>query len=195
MNTNITFEVPLLRGRFIVFNSRPNFDFLKIKQTHSNIILSEDFCHTDQTGDGILGDSDLPKAILTADCVPIVLLGKDKHVVIHAGWRGLAQNILSNPAVIDINPSFAFIGPHIRSENYEVQVDFINNFSGYPKAFSEKDGKTYFNLEHVVSSQLKSLFPNIVIDDCGLCTFKEVKFHSYRRDLTINRNWNVFFPK
>lgn len=195
MNDLITFEAPLLRGRFIVFNSRPEFELIKIKQTHSDIVLHEDQCTIEQIGDGIYGSSTAPKAILTADCMPLVLIGADSHVVIHAGWRGLAQNILKHPAIAAIKPTYAYIGPHIRPEHYEVQSDFYVNFTGHKDAFSVQNDKSYFNLEYVATSQLKALYPDIVIEDCGLCTFRDLKFHSYRRDKTPNRNWNIYLPK
>lgn len=195
MISNITFEAPLLRGRFIVFNARPDFDFLKVKQTHSDLVIPEDKCSIEIEGDGIIGDSSVPKVILTADCVPIVLLGKDKHVVIHAGWRGLAQNILANELVKSINPIYAFIGPHIRPEHYEVQPDFLFNFPNFSEAFTQHHGKIYFNMEYVATRQLVDTYPGIVVEDCGLCTFSNLKFHSYRRDKTTQRNWNIYFPK
>ena len=195
MTSDITFEAPLLRGRFMVFNSRPDFEFLKVKQTHSDLVIPEDKCAVEIEGDGIIGESVVPKVILTADCVPIVLLGKDKHVVIHAGWRGLAQNILANDLVKSINPIYAFIGPHIRPEHYEVQSDFLSNFPHFKEAFTEHHGKIYFNMEYVATRQLKDAYPGIVVEDCGLCTFSNLKFHSYRRDKTTQRNWNIYFPK
>lgn len=195
MNDMITYEAPLLRGRFIVFNSRPEVELLKIKQTHSDIVMNEDQCGAEQIGDGIIGSSTVPKAILTADCVPLVLIGPDSHVVIHAGWRGLAQNIMGHPAVVAMKPVYAFIGPHIRPEHYEVQPDFLSNFPDHPGAFTVHNGRTYFNLEYVATAQLKSLYPGIVIEDCGLCTFRDAKFHSYRRDKTTERNWNLYFPE
>lgn len=195
MNDSIIYEAPLLRGRFIVFNERPEIDFVKVKQTHSDIVLPEEKCGIEQIGDGIIGDSETPKAILTADCVPLVLLGKNKHVVIHAGWRGLAQNILSNELVRSIDPIYAFIGPHIRQMNYEVQKDFLVNFPKHPGAFKEHDGKIYFDLFHVAHAQLLSAYPGIVVEDSGLCTFCNPSFHSYRRNQTTSRNWNIYFPK
>ncbi|MBY0416251.1 MAG: polyphenol oxidase family protein, partial [Bdellovibrionales bacterium] len=179
----------------IVFNQRPDFDFLKVKQTHSDTVISYVDCASgDIPADGIAGDDSAPKAILTADCVPLVLIGKDEHVVIHAGWRGLAQNILNHELVQKIKPNYAFIGPHIRPEHYEVQSDFLANFPNNLEAFSNHHGKTYFNLAQVAVSQLKNAYPGIVVEDCGLCTFHEQKFHSYRRDKTIQRNWNIYFP-
>lgn len=194
MNDMITYEAPLLRGRFIVFGQRPDFELLKVKQTHSNIVVDEDQCNVEIVADGILGRNSTPKAILTADCVPLVLIGKDQHVVIHAGWRGLAQNILNHKLVQEIAPTYAFIGPHIRAAHYEVQNDFLQNFTTFPQSFSTRDNKMYFNLASVAQAQLKTAYSNIVIEDCGLCTFNDPKFHSYRRDQTIQRNWNVYFP-
>ncbi len=195
MNDSITYEAPLLRGRFIVFNERPDIDFVKVKQTHSDIVIPEEKCGIDIIGDGIIGNSETPKAILTADCVPLVLIGKDQHVVIHAGWRGLAQNILSNELVKSIKPVYAFIGPHIRQMNYEVQNDFLGNFPAQKNAFRQHEGKIYFDLSFVANAQLSDAYPGIVVEDCGLCTFSDPKFHSYRRNQTTSRNWNIYFPK
>jgi YfiH family protein len=196
MNDLITFEAPLLRGRFIVFNQKPEFDLLKVKQIHSDIIVNEDQCQSQLTeADGIIGSDSVPKAILTADCVPLVLIGKDSHVVIHAGWRGLAQNILSHELIKNINPIYAFIGPHIRPEHYEVQSDFLANFPHFQEAFTKQHGNIYFNLAYVATEQLRSAFSGIVIEDCGLCTYSNLKFHSFRRDKTIKRNWNIYFPQ
>lgn len=194
MNDIITFEAPLLRGRFIVFNQRPDFDFVKVKQTHSSIIVPEETVIEGLEADGILGNTSTPKAILTADCVPLVLLGSAEHTVIHAGWRGLAGNILGQDLVKKINPTYAYIGPHIRPEHYEVQEDFLANFPEYPEAFSRHHGKIFFNLAHVACAQLKKAYPNIVIEDAGLCTFAGSNFHSYRRNKTTERNWNIYIP-
>ena len=195
MISNVTFEASLLRGRFIVYDERPDFDFLKVKQIHSDIIIPEEQCAIDVIGDGIIGQSLVPKVILTADCVPIVLLGKDSHVVIHAGWRGLAQNILTNELIKSINPTYAFIGPHIRTNNYEVQSDLMSHFPNFSAAFIQHHDKIHFNMEFLVSNRLKNAYPSIVIEDCGLCTFSNLEFHSYRRDKTTLRNWNIYFPQ
>ncbi len=193
MNELITFETKLLRGRFVVTNERPDFDFLKVKQTHSADVLTEECCN-DLEADGIVGFNKTPKVILTADCVPLVLLGADGHAVIHAGWRGLAQKILAHQTIKDLKPNFAFIGPHIRPGHYEVQKDFLANFPENKDAFSSVSDKIVFNLSHVAFTQLEQLYPGIVIVDCGLCTFADKKFHSYRRDKTTKRNWNIYIP-
>lgn len=194
MNAKVTYEKKLSRGRFVVYDDQPDFNLIKIKQTHSSIVLLENECDGNATGDGIYGETNTPKAILTADCVPIVVLGKDGHVTIHAGWRGLAQNILASPLVKKIQPQYAFIGPHIRRNYYEVQKDFLSNFPLHQDAFYQDNDRIIFDMAQVTSAQLNSLYPSIKIEDCNLCTFFETKFHSYRRNKTDKRNWNIYFP-
>lgn len=191
-NAVLVLEKKLPRGRFCVYQSRPDFDLISVKQTHSAIVLNEKNCNGLEA-DGMIGDSLSPMAILTADCLPILLLGKIEHALIHAGWRGLQNEILKNDLIKKINPFYAFIGPHISVKNYEVQPDFKANFSN-PDAFTEREGKQYFDLSVVAQAQLKALYPDILIEESGICTFANEKFHSYRRNKTNERNWNIYIP-
>ena len=65
-------------------------------------------------------------AVLTADCVPILLADPDRGLigVVHAGWRGLAAGVVGR-AVEEMAPSSpsAFIGPSIGPCCYEVGED------------------------------------------------------------------------
>lgn len=192
--TEILYEKELLRGRFVVFSNRPDFDVLTLKQIHSKNIFDENHLARESEGDGIIGEETLPKAILTADCLPLVLLGKKAHAVIHAGWQGLAQGILTQKVLQNISPIYAFVGPHIQAKQYEVQSDFQKHFLKYPEAFIHIDKKTYFDLSLVAQLQLKSIAPDINFIDCGICTFLNKDYSSYRRNKTTNRNWNIYFP-
>jgi len=190
----VTFEIPLLRGRFIVYNQKPTFDCIQIKQTHSNIVHNEEQCQIPIEGDGIVGKSQQAKAVLTADCLPIVLVGQNGHALIHAGWRGLHNKILMSDKIKSIIPNYAFIGPHIRQNQYEVQAEFLANFPDNLSAFKNIDSRIYFDMSLVASQQIQETYPHITIEDCGLCTFLDPKFHSYRRNQTQNRNWNIYLP-
>ena len=102
----LVFKKELPRGQFCVYQSRPEVSLIKVKQTHSTIILNEKNCN-DLEADGIIGTacSQASLAILTADCLPILLLGDQEHAFIHAGWKGLHSKILSNSALKKINPN------------------------------------------------------------------------------------------
>ena len=188
----LVFKKELPRGQFCVYQSRPDFDLVKVKQTHSSIVLNEKKCH-ELEADGIVGDnsSAVSLAILTADCLPILLLGDNEHAFIHAGWRGLHSKILGNQVIKKINPYYAFIGPHISALHYEVQPDFKENFSN-KKSFHEQDGKIFFDLAIEARTQLNEFYPGIIVDESGICTFSNEDFHSYRQNNTTERNWNIY---
>jgi YfiH family protein len=188
----LVFKKDLPRGQFCTYQTRPDFNLIRVKQTHSAIVLDEKSSN-DLEADAIVGDSLIPKAILTADCLPILLLGEKEHAIIHAGWRGLYNEILKNELIKKINPTYAFIGPHISMPHYEVQADFKENFS-YHNAFVEREGKLYFDLSKMAHVQLMALYPEIKIECSGICTFSNENFHSYRRNKTAERNWNVYLP-
>lgn len=188
----LVFEKAMPRGNFHVYQSRPDFDLLRVKQTHSSIVLNEYHCYEFEA-DGMEGSSLKPMAILTADCLPVLLIGESSHALIHAGWKGLQNEILKNDLIKKINPFYAFIGPHISAKNYEVQADFKANFNE-PRAFIEKNGKIFFDLSIIARLQLESTYKEIKVEDSGLCTFEDQRFHSYRRNKTTDRNWNVYIP-
>lgn len=187
------FEKQLPRGKFCTYQSRPTFAFLRVLQTHSDIVLDETNCNEIE-GDGMIGKNQMPMAILTADCLPVVLLGESGHAFVHAGWRGLHNKILGHEKIASLKPFYAFVGPHISVRHYEVQADFKANFSEYPKSFVEKEGKIFFDMNVVVSEQLKKLYPGIKIEISDLCTFEESQLFSYRRNKTTERNWNMYIP-
>ena len=188
----ILYERILPVGKFVVFSDKPAMPLKTVKQTHSDIVLFEESCQGLEA-DGIIGNKLSPKAILTADCLPIVILGKEGHAVIHAGWRGLKQEILLNKEIANLDPYYAFIGPHISVKHYEVQAEFLSEFND--EFFYEKiNEKLYFNLSKVAKTQLSSSFKSIKIEESEICTFSNLNFHSFRRDKTTKRNWNVYFP-
>lgn len=70
----------------------------------------------------------VPLAVLTADCVPVLLADTDRRriAVLHAGWRGLIEGILGAGAKeLGGEPESlqAFIGPSIGPCCYEVGED------------------------------------------------------------------------
>jgi polyphenol oxidase len=68
-----------------------------------------------------------PVAVLTADCLPIVLASPREGVVavVHAGWRGLVAGILGRAVATFEDPEEvrAVIGPAVGPDHYEVGED------------------------------------------------------------------------
>lgn len=191
---DLVFIKEMPHGKFLVYNHKPDLHLNRVKQVHSAVVVDESDCAPNMPeADAIVGNSSTPMAILTADCLPILLVGKNGHAMVHAGWRGLHNEILKQEKIKSLRPFYAFIGPHISMPAYEVQPDFRNNFN-IAQAFMERNGKLFFSLEVVAKIQLKALNPNILIESSGQCTFFNEKLNSYRRNKTTERNWNIYIP-
>ena len=107
--------------------------------------------------DAIITDQKrLPIAILTADCVPVLLYDYKKKIIaaIHAGWKGAYKDIVVK--VINFmlkkgcnakNINVA-IGPCISQNNYNVKDDFLKKFVKKDKKnkifFKKKEKYTLF---------------------------------------------------
>lgn len=192
----ITFTQTFAQGVFEVHNCKPTYLVKRVHQTHSDIVLTIDefnqHLESIGSGDGLI---DLEKkyhlAVLTADCIPVIFLGELGNAIVHAGWMGVKNQISLNQKIQNLKVNSIFIGPHIRVQNFEVQKDFKQHFSD-KKYYHEINGKLFFDLTAKLIDDLTQTYKNANIIDCGLDTRSDPRFHSYRRNKTVLRNWNVF---
>ena len=85
---------------------------------------------------GIVGEADVlvarhpgkVVAILTADCVPVILAGHGVVAVAHAGWRGLVAGAIEAAVERVGAVTKAWVGPSIHACCYEVGDDVIQAF-------------------------------------------------------------------
>lgn len=134
-------------------------------------------------------------AIKTADCLSIAIIGTKGVINLHAGWRGLAGEILTHPLVHKCEPHTFLLSAAIDREDYEVGEEFKEIFSSYPKALKVKeaghDQKLTFSLHITATQMISSLYPEATIIRDKHNTFTHPALNSYRRNKTQNRNWNV----
>lgn len=133
-------------------------------------------------------------AVLTADCLPIVVAKTDGSAVacVHAGWRGLSDNIIRE--AIGRMPKgelVAWIGPSISAIAYEVGDEVRERFAHRPfdaRAFARRPGgKWACDLQMIAHDELERLGVREV-STAGRCTSLESRsFFSHRRDGTTGR--------
>ncbi len=182
-------------GHFVTFSNRPNFQIKTVKQTHGSIVVDKENANSDREADGIFF-SDLLEpypAIVTADCIPVLVIGETRHAIIHAGWRGVKNGVVINALKEIDRPKCVVIGPHIKECCFEVTSEFKDYFLG-PKNFTNRSSKIFFSLEQELILQIKVYSPQIDIINLAPCTCCNNEFHSYRRDRTQKRNWNLLLP-
>lgn len=131
-------------------------------------------------------------ALLTADCLPVLLAAADQRVigVAHAGWRGLASGVLENTVKAmgaSVNGIHAWLGPAIGRKHFEVGSDvydaFVSADAGAKACFvAHNNGKWLADLAGLASRRLERIGVTN-IEYAGRCTFSEPEnFYSYRRD-------------
>jgi YfiH family protein len=131
----------------------------------------------------------VPLAMLTADCVPVVLHSASQGViaVVHAGWRGIAGGIVAGAASTFADPRGvrAAIGPAIGPCHYEVGEDValaVAAGTDMGAVTDRRGGRVFLDLVGTVRAELRALGIRDV-EDTGLCTACESdRFFSFRRD-------------
>ena len=135
-------------------------------------------------------------AIMTADCLPILLVSKsgDEIAAIHGGWRPLAANIISNTLNKMKTPAedlIAWLGPCISKNVFEVGSEvkemFTKEHNYFDSAFSTlTPGKYLADLHKIAKFQLEDLGVN-EISSLPECTFSNKKYYSYRKNSMTGR--------
>lgn len=131
---------------------------------------------------------DLAVSVASADCVPILLLTPEAVVAVHAGWRGLVQEIIA-AAVARISPEpasvTALIGPAIGPCCYEVGPDVGFQLVAAADATVLGPGageRPHANLQRLAALQLAACGVSAIhrVELCTRCN--PAVLWSYRRD-------------
>jgi len=197
-------------------NVKKNLEIVKkkIKKSARNIFLlnqihSNKFIYIDEKyqfkskpkADAVItNQKNLPIAILTADCVPILIYDHQKKIIaaIHSGWKGAYKGIIHRVIKFMLKKGSrpknitAVIGPSISIDNYEVQNDFKNKFLKKDRRnkifFKIKRKKLYFDLsKYVKSILLKNKLKKIEKIKTDTFDFRN-KFFSARRAISLKHD-------
>ncbi len=183
-------------GEISFQNFKPN-QILPINQQHSKVILDSQNYSSTLVADGIIfpliEKQDIPFAIKTADCIPLVFISSSHIALVHAGWRGLKNGIIGELFQIHSQFTEVFILPHIKSCCFEVTKEFYDHFPR--EILTESDGRITCHLENEARRQLKLLSPNMSVINSPHCTHCHTDLHSYRANKTPLRNWTIFTLK
>ena len=162
-----------------------------LEQTHSDIVvclngqpqsLQADASYTQNSG--------IICAVLTADCLPILLCNEagTKIAAIHAGWRGLLSGVIENTVKALQEPRLlAWLGPAIGPECFEVgeevRAAFCTKSDIFSRAFRAQENSKWLADIYLLS---RITFAELGVENVyggSFCTVTEKeRFFSYRRD-------------
>lgn len=164
------------------------------KQVHEDAIITAQGAPNACAG---LGDADafvtsqpqLPIAIRTADCVPVVIVDPARGAVgiAHAGWKGTYKHIAAK-TIKTMKDKFGSqcydlriaLGPAIRACCYQVGPEFQGHF---PNDVQVRSTGLYFDMIAANIRQLTDMgvpIKNILAD--APCTACSKEYFSYRRE-------------
>lgn len=149
-------------------------------------------------------------AVLTADCLPVLLCNQSGSQVAaaHAGWRGLCNGILRDTVGTFAHskaPIMAYLGPAIGPQVFEVGAEVLQAFistAQSPQHLHAIEGA--FRSGSTVGKYLADLYDlaRAELAACGVtdvyggehCTFSQPEqFYSYRRDSKTGRNASLIW--
>jgi YfiH family protein len=139
-------------------------------------------------------------AILTADCLPVLLCDSAGRVVgaAHAGWRGLLGGVLENTVqamrMAGAGEISAWLGPAIGPQKFEVGAEvraaYVARDERHDAAFLPKEaapGKYLADIYRLARLALAEAGVKQVSGG-GFCTVSDAaRFYSYRRDGVTGR--------
>jgi len=162
-----------------------------LRQVHGTRILGPDDAASGGEADGAVARGPgVVLAVLTADCLPVVLASRTGPAVAvaHAGWRGLAAGVLEaalealggNPADTE-----AWLAPGIGRGHYVVGDDVRAAFAGSPGAdvaFSRDGDRWHCDLAALARARLTAAGVAAVSDSRACTCARPERFFSHRRD-------------
>ncbi len=136
-------------------------------------------------------------AILTADCLPVLLCDETGSVVgaAHAGWRGLLGGVIESTVTAMAVPGerlMAWLGPAIGPQAFEVgdevRAAFMARDALAGRAFlPHGEGKWLCDIYLLARQRLESLGLRRIAS-ADFCTVRDYqRFYSYRRDGVTGR--------
>ena len=165
----------------------PSFASAWLRQEHGSRVLA---AHGGDCGAGdalVVRAPRIAAVVATADCVPILVIGRDA-VAVHAGWRGIVAGIVPRAieALAPGEPLAAWIGPAIGPCCYEVGEEVARTVEAAcaapVRAGVSPAGRPHIDLRRAVAAQLVAAGVGTVhvIDQCTRC--RPEWLSSHRRD-------------
>ncbi|HUW50586.1 MAG TPA: peptidoglycan editing factor PgeF [Sulfuricella sp.] len=172
-----------------------------LKQVHGNVVADADRAVGIPEADAAVArKADAVCAVMTADCLPLLLCDESGTVVgaAHAGWRGLAGGVIEAAvAAMNVAPVslLAWLGPAIGPQAFEVGEEVRQAFLAHDPdahhAFVPRSSLTeqkWLADIYLLARQRLGLLGVTRVYGGSLCTFNDAeRFFSYRRDGATGR--------
>ncbi|MBI3221566.1 MAG: peptidoglycan editing factor PgeF [Nitrosomonadales bacterium] len=189
--------VAVARNRML-FNTLLPSEPVWLEQVHGTQVANADMASCRPQADACIARHRAAVcAVMTADCLPVLLCDRRGSVVgaAHAGWKGLVEGVVESTVLamrVEPQELIAWLGPAISQQAFEVGDEVRAAFiAAQPQASSAfipgQHGKWHADLYALARMRLHALGVT-QISGGHFCTFGErERFFSYRRDGVTGR--------
>jgi len=168
-----------------------------LKQVHGVRCIDAEVAGSNEADAAFTRAPSVVCAVLTADCLPVLLCDMAGSVVAaaHAGWRGLAAGIIeSTVRSLDVpgEQIMAWLGPAIGPDNFEVGDEvreaFVSHDPQAASAFAQRSNGQWLCDIYQLAQQRLAVLGVCRIASADFCTVRDAeRFYSYRRDGVTGR--------
>ena len=163
--------------------------YASMKQTHSDKVVQINKAGSFESDGIITSTKNLGLVVKTADCLPILLEDDINIGAVHAGWRGVKNNIVENALRHFKSSQLRMsVGPHAQSCCYEVQEDVTKYLYKY---IETREGKDYLNMSQRLI-ELSNKF-GFQIEISSICTICDNSYNSFRENKTDKRQYGFIW--
>ncbi len=168
----------------------PAYRFAFLKQVHGARVLAGTHEHNNEADGHYTRERGLALVVQSADCMPILMASATTVVALHAGWRGLAQNIVAaaHATLTGFQPELVALGPHIGAQSFAIKQDVAMELTAAaprdaPQFWhAQSGGEILFNLQALATAQVHAVFSDCALTARSEDTKRDEQFYSYRRD-------------
>jgi YfiH family protein len=173
-----------------------------LEQIHSNTVVEASIdLVLSQADASYSNQKNVVCTVMTADCLPVLMCSMDgtQIAAIHAGWRGLANGIITNTIeALKTTDLIVWLGAAIGAKQFEVgddvrdtflkkSADYAIAFKAHPPRPPSKGGDWLADIYALARIELAHLGITQVYGG-EFCTVTDAeKFYSYRRDKQTGR--------
>ena len=182
-------------NRKILENSVGPIQFMN--QVHGNrIAVIEEISEEIPTADALItGIPGISLAVMTADCIPLLIHSRESVAAVHVGRKGLVNDVAIKTVELmremGASEIAAVLGPSICGTCYEVSEEIYNDvIQIHPLAESRTKLDTpALDLPKALAAALNTV--GVKVEKWNVCTLEDPEYFSYRRDGVTGRQVGV----
>lgn len=177
----------------------PKYQFCFVKQVHGHTVVPANPNKLVEADAHWTEEKNQALVVQTADCLPVFLSSHNCICAVHAGWRGVENQIVWSALKVfsDLSELEVGIGPHITQDSFVVSKDVADQLvksspQGKTRVTPTAGEKYRISLIDLMKDQILHKTPVKAWWNLPINTFSSNLFYSFRRTAEKNIGQSSF---